>query len=85
MSDTLATKQDLNELKGHLDARFAQIDTRFAGIDARFEYLEKHFDAGLEKRIDRDKRAHGPAFAVKMTPSTGLRSTVSVAMVAGPR
>ena len=55
MSDSLATKQDLNELKGQLDARFAGIDTRFAGIDARFEYLEKHFDtrlAELEKRIE---------------------------------
>jgi len=47
MTDSLATKQDLNELQARLDARFTQ-------IDARFEHLEKQFDtrfAELEKRI----------------------------------
>jgi predicted nucleic acid-binding Zn-ribbon protein len=66
MTDTLATKQDLNdfamatkqnlrELEVRIDARFAQVDARFAQIDVRFDYLEKHLDTRLvelEKRID---------------------------------
>jgi len=40
MTDSLATKQDLNELDARIDARFAQ-------IDVRFEYLEKHFDTRI--------------------------------------
>lgn len=66
MTDTLATKQDLNdfamatkqnlrEFEVRIDARFAQVDARFAQIDVRFDYLEKHLDTRLvelERRID---------------------------------
>ena len=47
MTDSLATKQDLNELDARIDARFVRIDARFAQIDVRFEYLEKHFDTRI--------------------------------------
>ena len=62
MTDTLATKQDLELLRHdaevrftRIDARFTQIDARFARIDDRFEYLERHIDtrfADQEARID---------------------------------
>jgi hypothetical protein len=48
MTDTLATKQDLSELEGRIEARFLRIDDRF-------EYLEKHLDTRLaeqEKRLE---------------------------------
>jgi predicted nuclease with TOPRIM domain len=67
MSDTLATKQDLQEMDARIDARFAKFDTRFAQVDARFaqvdarfdriddrfEYLEKHMDTRF---IELEKR-----------------------------
>jgi hypothetical protein len=44
MTDALATKQDLREFEGRMDARFAMVDARFTAVDARFTYLEKHLD-----------------------------------------
>ena len=64
MTDSLATKQDLNELDARIDARFVRIDARFAQIDVRFEYLEKHFDTRIVElenrmaiRFDKQPRA----------------------------
>ena len=64
MTDTLATKQDLQELETRMDARFAAIkqdlhelevrtDARFSQIDTRFEYLEKHLDTRLAEHAAR--------------------------------
>lgn len=55
MTDSLATKQDLNELDARIDGLSVRMDARFAHIDARFEYLEKHLDTRiveLEKRME---------------------------------
>jgi hypothetical protein len=62
MTDTLATKHDLQQLEARLevrftgfDARFAGVDARFAAVDARFDSLERHFDTRfveMEKRFD---------------------------------
>ena len=55
MTDTLATKQDLQEMNARIDARFAAIDGRFDKLAARFDYFEKHIDirfAELEKRFE---------------------------------
>ena len=51
MTDTLATKQDLQELDARIDARFARVDARFAQVDGRFDKLEARFDY-FEKHID---------------------------------
>jgi hypothetical protein len=57
MTDTLATKQDLLELRtgiegrfAGIDARFAAIDARFAAIDVRFEEMEKRFELRLNEQ-----------------------------------
>ena len=63
MTDTLATKQDLADLRhemremearldarfARVDGRFAQIDGRFAVIDVRFENLERHVNLRFEE------------------------------------
>jgi hypothetical protein len=56
MTDTLATKQDLQEMDARIDTRFVKIDARFTQVDARFdriddrfEYLEKHMDTRLRE------------------------------------
>lgn len=51
MTDTLATKQDLNEMYARIDTRFAHVDTRFTEVDARFARLESRFDY-FEKHLD---------------------------------
>jgi hypothetical protein len=59
MTDTLATKQDLHEVKTELEQAVRDLETRmnarFVQVDARFEYLEKHLDLRLaeqEKRME---------------------------------
>jgi hypothetical protein len=40
MSDNnYATKEDLADLRTHVDARFAQVDARFDQVDARFDQV----------------------------------------------
>ena len=58
MTDTLATKPDLQQLFDRVDVRFAQVDTRFDELEKRMDILfagqVAHFDAklaDLERRI----------------------------------
>ena len=44
MTENLATKQDLAELRSHIDARFERIDLRFEKVDARFEKIDARFE-----------------------------------------
>ena len=43
MTDTFATKQDI-------DARFALVDAHFAAVDARFDALERHMDMRFQQQ-----------------------------------
>lgn len=51
----VATKDDLRQLEGRLDARFAQLesslDARFSDVDARFTQFESQLDARFS-RVD---------------------------------
>jgi hypothetical protein len=58
MTDTLATRQDLQALESRVDARFAQIDARLdhleRNMDTRLVELEKRMEirlAGVEERM----------------------------------
>src|SRR4029078_6480145 len=58
MTDTLATKQDLQELRVGIDARFGQ-------VDARLEHFARHLATRLvelENRIDIRFREHTAMF-----------------------
>ena len=46
----VATKEDLRQLEGRLDAKFDVIEARFEAVDSRFEIIDERFDA-LESRL----------------------------------
>ena len=55
MTDTLATKQDVAELRQIVRELELRFDARFSLVDGRFDHLEKHIDTRLaeqEKRLD---------------------------------
>ena len=76
MTDTLATKQDLNEMNARIDTRFAEVDARFARLEARFDYFEKHFDTRLDEMEKRFELRLGDRLA-------DLERRVTVRMLAG--
>lgn len=53
MMDSLATRQDVQELDLRMQARFARIDERFARMDERFEHLERQMDMRLVEQTAR--------------------------------
>ena len=84
MTDTLATRQDLQELDARIDARFANVDARFARLEARFDYLEKHMDtrfAELEKRMELRLDGRLADLERRMTMRLGAVSVASIGAV----
>jgi predicted nucleic acid-binding Zn-ribbon protein len=76
MTDTLATKQDLQELETRMDARFAAIkqdlheleartDARFSQIGARFSQIDTRFEY-LEKHLDTRLAEHAARFGQQL-------------------
>jgi len=45
------TRNDLMDLKIHMDQRFVAIDERFKSIDERFKLVDQRFNT-IEKRLD---------------------------------
>jgi hypothetical protein len=81
MTDTLATKQDLNELATRMDARFAGVDQRFVAIDQRFDYLEKHFDTRLDE-LEKRFRLHLGEQIADLDRRVTVRMLTGIAAVA---
>ena len=52
----LTTKDDLHELEGRLDGRFASIDRKFDAIDRKFEAIDRKFEAIDQRFEDMDRR-----------------------------
>jgi predicted nuclease with TOPRIM domain len=73
MTENLATKQDLKELEGRIDARFAQIDARFSQLDARFSQLDTRFEESesrLELSIGKQIAEHHSRILIQMMVQT---------------
>lgn len=50
-----ATRQDLQELRTHIDERFRHVDERFSHIDERFRHIDERFrdvDARFDQVIE---------------------------------
>ena len=53
---SVATKDEVNELRREMDQRFEQVDKRFEQVDKRFEQVDKRFEQ-VDKRFEQvDKR-----------------------------
>lgn len=76
MTDSLATKQDLEALEvrtggrfNDVDAQFVKIDARFEAIDARFEAIDAKFEAvdarfeAVDARLDHLERQMDTRFS----------------------
>jgi hypothetical protein len=90
MTDTLATKQDLNELEARMDAGFvaakqdvreleSRIDARFTHIDARFAQVDTRL-LEFERRVE---IRFGEQTAVLDGRLADLERRVTVRMLAG--
>jgi hypothetical protein len=53
MLESLATRQDVQELDLRIEARFARIDERFIRVDERFEHLERQMDTRFAEQSAR--------------------------------
>jgi hypothetical protein len=57
MTDTLATKQDLRELRSELEGKFAGVDIRFVEMEKRFELRMNEQTAILRREMaDMERR-----------------------------